>query len=67
MQLVNRAANASRTHGVPLVVVLVDGRPTAEPALKDLPGALLAAFQGGQAAGIGVASGIRLLPINVTH
>lgn len=56
MSLVLRAANASKEHGVPLVVVLVDGKPTAEPALKTLPGALLAAFQGGQAAGIGVAS-----------
>ena len=56
MALVERAANASVTHGVPLVVVLVDGKPTAEPALKNLPGALLAAFQGGQAAGVGVAS-----------
>jgi beta-glucosidase len=56
MALVERAANASAAHSVPLVVVLVDGKPTAEPALKNLPGALLAAFQGGQAAGTGVAS-----------
>lgn len=35
MALVERAANASVTHGVPLVVVLVDGKPTAEPALTE--------------------------------
>ena len=86
MALVNRAANASLEAKVPFVVVLVDGKPTAEPGLKDLPvsqlaqvlsyfapapplltstyyhtaaygqGGLLAAFQGGQAAGLGVAS-----------
>ena len=50
MALVERADNASRVHNVPMVVVLVDGKPTAEPGLKNLGGALLAAFQGGQAA-----------------
>jgi hypothetical protein len=37
MALVNRAANASLEAKVPFVVVLVDGKPTAEPGLKDLP------------------------------
>lgn len=55
MALVERADNASRAHNVPLVVVLVDGKPTAEPGLKNLGGALLAAFQGGQAAGVAIA------------
>jgi hypothetical protein len=50
MALVERADNASRVHHVPMVTVLVDGKPTAEPGLKNLGGALLAAFQGGQAA-----------------
>ena len=54
--MVNRANNASQAHKVPLIVVLVDGKPTAEPALKDLPSSLLAAFQGGQAQGVGMAT-----------
>jgi hypothetical protein len=42
MALVNRAANASLEAKVPFVVVLVDGKPTAEPGLKDLPVSQLA-------------------------
>ena len=35
LELMQRAANASATHSVPLVVVLVDGKPTAEPSLQN--------------------------------
>lgn len=55
LELVKRAFNASVAARVPLVVVLVDGRPTAEPFLAKLP-AVVAAFQGGQAQGLGLAS-----------
>eukprot|EP01051_Picozoa_sp_SAG22_P009287 SAG22_NODE_764_length_7397_cov_6.955604_11_plen_56_part_00 len=46
--------NATAAAGIPLVTVLVDGKPTAEPYLLQLP-AVIAAFQGGQAQGVGVA------------
>ena len=38
------------------MVVLIDGKPTAEPFLKDggFRGAVLAAFQAGQAQGIAI-------------
>ena len=45
---------AATTAGIPMVTVLVDGKPTAEPYLLQLP-AVIAAFQGGQAQGVGVA------------
>jgi len=47
-------ASASKS-GAPLAVVLVDGKPTAEPLLKTAP-AVLAAFNGGQAQGDAIAA-----------
>lgn len=52
LQSVHAATDAAK---IPMVTVLVDGKPTAEPYLLQLP-AVIAAFQGGQAQGIGVAS-----------
>ena len=54
LALIQAVYNASASAAVPMVVVLVDGRPTAEPYLLTLP-AVIAAFQGGQAQGVGVA------------
>jgi beta-glucosidase len=46
---------ALRSAAIPsLVVVLMDGKPTADPALDGLP-AVVAAFQGGQACGQAIA------------
>lgn len=44
---------AAKAHHVKMVTVIVDGKPTAEPFLTTLP-AVVAAFQGGQAQGVGV-------------
>lgn len=45
---------ASQASGTPLITVLVDGKPTAEPLLTELP-AVIAAFQGGQSGGAAIA------------
>jgi len=52
LQAVQKAAVAAQ---ISMVTVLVDGKPTAEPFLLQLP-AVIAAFQGGQGQGVGVAS-----------
>ena len=36
MALVQRADNASRAYNIPMVVVLVDGKPTAEPGILSI-------------------------------
>lgn len=53
IKAVNFAAGAKK---IPIAVVLVDGKPTAEPYLKSDVPAVIAAFQGGQAQGTGVAA-----------
>ncbi|EGB12090.1 hypothetical protein AURANDRAFT_539, partial [Aureococcus anophagefferens] len=53
--LVDAALASASKSGAPLAVVLVDGKPTAEPLLKTAP-AVLAAFNGGQAQGDAIAA-----------
>ena len=53
--LVDAALASAARSGAPLAVVLVDGKPTAEPLLKTAP-AVLAAFNGGQAQGDAIAA-----------
>ena len=54
MNLLKAVVEACKNTNVPVVVILVDGKPTAEPYIKDLP-TVVAAFQGGQASGQAIA------------
>ena len=50
LALVTAVTEACSQTGTPVIVVLVDGKPTAEPSIKALP-TVIASFQGGQSAG----------------
>jgi beta-glucosidase len=51
LALLRAVVDAANKTGVPVVVVLVDGSPTAEPYIASLS-SVIAAFQGGQAGAV---------------
>eukprot|EP00040_Diaphanoeca_grandis_P028777 m.167146 g.167146 ORF g.167146 m.167146 type:complete len:979 (+) comp31454_c0_seq3:101-3037(+) len=55
LSFIQSVRETALTTNTPVIVVLIDGKPTAEPFLKTTMPVVVAAFQGGQASGSAIA------------